>query len=167
MGNAASSATAVASAVADTATKAVRTATAPDPDIELVTTTVDQLNPVIDTGAKKRVQQGLADFRQIYLGTYVDDSRVTVFELYDCIISVGRAFFKLYYDCDWAPEDATTITRVRNLAISRMQACTDEAIARTGMVDPRPTVADPVNYDHYMQLTRAWPPKRTQPSARS
>ena len=160
----------VSGAAADTTkavTTAVRSSTAPDPDIELVTTTVAQLDPVIDTGAKKRVQQGLADFRAMYLATFVQDSRVSVFELYDCMTSVARAFFQLDYDCDWTPQDAATITHVRNLALGRMQACTDEAIDRTGMVDPRPTVSDPINYEQYMQLTRAWPPRRLEPSARS
>ena len=128
-----------------------------EPDIELVEGVIDQLELVDDTGARKRVRNGLSDFRRMYLGTFVAHSRVSVFELYDCMRAVSVAFERLQYDCGWGSEATVTIAWARNLAVARMQACTDEAVARTGMVDPRPFTSDPSDHDQYMQLIRSWP----------
>ena len=128
-----------------------------DPDMELVDTVITGLDPVNDTGARKRVREGLADFRRMYLGTFVAESKVSVFELYDCMQAVSDAFLKLQYDCDWGADSRRTVAWARNLAITRMQACMDECTRRTGMVDPRPFASDAAAHTRYMELVRAWP----------
>lgn len=155
MGSTASKVAAGAAAV----NSAVRGATgvAVDPDIELAEGTVAQLALVLDTGARRRVQTGLGDFSKLYQGTFRADSRVSVFDMYDCMSSTSDAFMQLQYDCGWEPDSSEAVTWARNLAISRMQACVDEAVQRTGMVDPRPFTTDAVEHDKYMALMRAWP----------
>ena len=129
-------------------------------EIELVEGAVGQLNLVSDSGARKRVHTSLSDFRRMYLATFVADSRVSVFELYDCMLAVSKAFMQLQFDCDWSPDTTPTIAHARNLAMKRLQACMDEAVLRTGMVDPRPFAADATQHEQYMELIRSWPSRR-------
>ena len=136
-----------------------------DPDLDLVEGVVAQLDLVVDGGARKRINEGLSDFRRMYLGTYTAGSRVSVFELYDCMQAVSDGFMQLQYDCGWGADARQTITRARTLAVTRMQACVDEAAERTGMVNPRAFVSDTAAHTRYMEQVRSWPPSADGPAA--
>ena len=159
MGSALSAASSTAATASSTVASTLRGASSRevDPDIEMVLCAVDQAEVVQDTGAKRRIKTGLEDFRRMYLATFVQDSRVSVFELYDCMVSVCRAFQQLQSECAFEVPTADTLTWARNLGGTRMQACIDEAVARTGMVDPRPTAGDPIAMQEYLALVKSWP----------